>query len=188
MKRLALLLPLLIFACGAPTPNSSSLEISPLLTAAAVQMTAGAVDMTAALAPIASPTSAEDIGSPPVYKVTPQATDLPKWTGDPAGFIRWYFDYVPRVRNYAYTWSLLKPAFQKQLSPGGYVEYTQFWQTVNYVDIQDVRIGHRTSTAATINVTQRFYMRDSRILGPYYYTYHLVHDDARETWMFDYGP
>ena len=105
---------------------------------------------------------------------------------DPGQFIHEYFNAVWQIRNYNYLWSLSTPGFQENASPGGYQEFTSWWESVASVDILNVAVANNDGHHASVNVHVTFHLKDKETLSNRGYQYDLTYDPYRQTWMFDY--
>ena len=107
-------------------------------------------------------------------------------TSDPAQFIREYFGAVWQTRNYEYLWSLLTPSFQANACPGGYKEFTNWWGSVDSVDILNIAVTNNNGHSASVDVHVTFHLKGGSSLKNRDYRYDLTYDSNRQTWMFDY--
>jgi hypothetical protein len=131
--------------------------------------------------------------SPTLYvppPAMPTATEMPNSStdqlSDPDQFIRWYFDAVWQERDYENLWTFLTPSFKKHATPSGFKEYTDWWESVEQVDLLSVDVLKNNGKRASIQATLTFYLRNGKILSKGQYSYDLVYDADRQTWMFDY--
>ena len=121
---------------------------------------------------------------------TPMPTTVPTEgltpTSDPGQFIREYFNAVWQTRNYDYLWSLSTPSFKTNANPGGYQEFTDWWGSVNSIDVLNIAIESNDRTHASVDVHVTFHLKDGRVLANRDYLYYLTYDSERQTWMFDH--
>lgn len=105
---------------------------------------------------------------------------------DPAQFVRWYFGDIWTARDYQQLWeNYLTPKFQTTVSPGGFSEYVQWWESVDHVVVNSVTVLQNDGTRAWVRVNLSFYLKDGRVLENRDYDYGLLYDATRHTWMFD---
>jgi hypothetical protein len=105
---------------------------------------------------------------------------------DPAEFVRWYFATIWTARNYQQLWdTYLTPKFQTTVSPGGFSDYVQWWESVDHATVNSVTVLQNDGARAFVRVNLSFYLKDGRVLENREYDYSLVYDLARRTWMFD---
>ena len=101
-------------------------------------------------------------------------------------FIRTYFQEI-NSRNYENTWSLLSDAFKaSRNSPqnGGYQGYVDFWNTVDRVEILEIKILQQSRQSAEVYVVANYYYKNGVTTTgqqKFYFTY----DFTRNTWLFD---
>lgn len=101
-------------------------------------------------------------------------------------FIHAYFQEI-NSRNYETTWSLLSEAFKaSRNSPqnGGYQGYVDFWNSVDRVEIVEIRILDQNSQSAEVFVVANYHYRNGATTTGeqnFYFTY----DFTRNTWLFD---
>jgi hypothetical protein len=105
---------------------------------------------------------------------------------DPEQFVRWYFGAIWTGRDYQALWqNYLTPKFQTTVSPGGFSDYVQWWDSVDHVVVNSVNVLQNDGTHAWVRVNLNFYLKDGRVLKNRDYDYGLVYDLIRKTWMFD---
>jgi len=122
---------------------------------------------------------------------TPVSTTRIPRTGlyDPEGFVRWYFEAVWKERNYQDLWDhYLTPSFKARPNAGDYQAYAVWWDSVERVDVNSLRVLQNDGTHAWIPVNVTLTMKDGRVIPNQEYDYTLFFDAARQTWMFDYIP
>ncbi len=116
----------------------------------------------------------------------PTHTIVPTPSNSVEPFIRTYFEAINR-RNYEYAWSLLSEAFKaSRNSPqnGGYQGYVDFWNSVDRVEIVEIRILEQTSQSAEVFVVANYhYQNGATTTGEQ--TFYLSYDFTRNTWLFD---
>jgi len=131
--------------------------------------------------------------SPTSTPVPPTLTDTTTWTPTPTlptqtpdQFIRHYYDNI-NVANYPYTWSLLDLNFvttMNNLGMGGYSGYVKFWDSVHSVRVLTVVVVFQCNGCVVVNVTAR-YKYNNGVVTTATYTYILVFNAVRNTWLFD---
>ena len=164
-------------------------------------MLVAAVGLGSLIARIGNRSFLEAAAAPTV--VTPQsamtATAVP--TGTPLGptstivltpsnsveqFIHTYFQAI-NSRNYETTWSLLSDAFKASRNGpqnGGYQGYVYFWNTLDRVEIVEIKILEQSSQSAEVFVVANYhYQNGATTTGEQ--TFHLIYDLTRNTWLFD---
>jgi hypothetical protein len=104
--------------------------------------------------------------------------------GDPVSFVRWYFTAVWQTRDYDSLWDLQTSRFQRANSPGGFSDYTKWWDSVSYVTVHSASLVHKTSSTASVNVVLSFNMKNGRALSHQSYTYSLLYDEGMKSWKF----
>lgn len=105
-------------------------------------------------------------------------------SGDPVTFVRWYFNAVWQTRDYDSLWDLQTNTFKKDNSPGGYSDYTKWWDKVSYVTVNSVSLVHKAGNTARVKVALSFYMKNGKPLMNETYTYSLVYDEGLKSWKF----
>lgn len=118
--------------------------------------------------------------------LVPTDTMVPVPSNSVEEFIRAYFQAI-NSRNYEYTWSLLSDAFKTNSnSPqhGGYQGYVDFWNTVDRVEIVEIRILEQGSQSAEAFVVANYhYQNGATTTGEQ--TFYFIYDFTRNTWLFD---
>jgi hypothetical protein len=101
-------------------------------------------------------------------------------------FIHAYFQEI-NSRNYENTWSLLSDAFKaSRNSPqnGGYQGYVDFWNTVDRVEILEIKILEQSSQSAEVFVVANYhYKNGASTTGEQ--DFYFIYDFTRNTWLFD---
>ena len=116
----------------------------------------------------------------------PTNTIVPTPSNSVEQFIHAYFQEI-NSRNYETTWSLLSEAFKaSRNSPqnGGYQGYVDFWNSVDRVEIVEIRILDQNSQSAEVFVVANYHYRNGATTTGeqnFYFTY----DFTRNTWLFD---
>lgn len=124
--------------------------------------------------------------SHPLQPTRPTAPPPGNGLQDPAELVRWYFNAVWTGRDYQTLWqNYLTPKFQTTVSPGGFPEYVQWWDSVDHVVMNSENVIQNNGTNAWVRVNVTFYLKDGRVLENRIYDYSLLYDPLRKTWMFD---
>ena len=103
----------------------------------------------------------------------------------PEEFIRFYYGAINK-RNYVVTWSLLTPGFislANPLSQGGYQGYTDWWNTVDHVDVTGVDIIEQDKNTATVEVRATYQYSNGDTTHSHQ-RFDLIFDSSRGTWLF----
>ena len=101
-------------------------------------------------------------------------------------FIRTYFQEI-NSRNYENTWSLLSDAFKASTnSPqkGGYQGYVDFWNTVDRVEILEIKILEQSSQSAEVFVVANYHYKNG-VTTTGEQNFYFIYDFTRNTWLFD---
>lgn len=101
-------------------------------------------------------------------------------------FIRTYFQEI-NSRNYENTWSLLSDAFKASTnSPqnGGYQGYMDFWNTVDRVEILEIKTLEQSSQSAEVFVAANYHYKNG-VTTTGEQTFYFIYDFTRNTWLFD---
>ena len=101
-------------------------------------------------------------------------------------FVRTYFQEINN-RNYETTWSLLSDAFKATSnSPqhGGYQGYVDFWNTVDRVEILEIKILEQSSQSAEVFVVANYHYKNG-VTTTGEQTFSFIYDFTRNTWLFD---
>ena len=118
--------------------------------------------------------------------LVPTNTIVPAPSNSVEQFIRTYFQEI-NSRNYEYAWSLLSDAFKaSRNSPqnGGYQGYVDFWNTVDRVEIVEVRILEQSSQSAEVFVVANYHYGNG-VTTTGEQTFYFIYDFTRNTWLFD---
>ena len=118
--------------------------------------------------------------------VVPTNTIVPTPSSSVEQFIRTYFQEINN-RHYENTWSLLSDAFRaSRNSPqnGGYQGYVDFWNTVDRVEILEVRILEQSDQSAKVFVVANYHYKNG-VTTTGEQNFSLIYDFTRSTWLFD---
>jgi hypothetical protein len=116
----------------------------------------------------------------------PTSTIVPTPSSSVDEFIRTYFQAI-NSRSYESTWSLLSDAFKASTnSPenGGYQGYVDFWNTVDRVEILEIKVLEQSSQAAEVFVVANYHYKNG-VTTTGQQNFHLIYDSTRNTWLFD---
>lgn len=106
---------------------------------------------------------------------------------DPASFVFWYFNAVWRERDYNLLWDkYLTAAFQNHSSSGDINSYIKWWDTVERIDVNSIKVIENDGKDAWVKINVTFYLIDGRVLEDREYDYVLVFDTNRKTWLLNY--
>lgn len=140
-----------------------------------------------------SPTETLTSTATPVPTDTPTITSVPTDTSTGAAADQAVSDYYSAIneRQYNVTWSRLSPHFKSIFNcctqDGAYDfdAYVEFWDSVERVDVGDVRVLEQSDSTATVYAQLSYlYKRGNRVNDPRPYI-QLVFDAATGTWLFD---
>jgi hypothetical protein len=107
---------------------------------------------------------------------------------DPVEFANWYFARVWNERDYQNLWdNYLTASFKANVGSGLFDDYVWWWNTVERVDVNSVDVLENNDVVASVRVDLTFHMKDGRVIQNQIYTYDLLYDPSRATWMFDFG-
>jgi hypothetical protein len=101
-------------------------------------------------------------------------------------FIRTYFQAI-NSRNYENTWSLLSDAFKASAnSPenGGYQGYVDFWNSVDRVEVLEIRVLEQSNQSAKAFVVANYHYKNG-VTTTGEQNFYFVYDSSRNTWLFD---
>jgi hypothetical protein len=101
-------------------------------------------------------------------------------------FIRTYFQEI-NSRNYENTWSLLSDAFKASTNGpenGGYQGYVDFWNTVDRVEISEIKILEQSGQSAEALVVANYHYKNG-VTTTGRQNFHFIYDFTRNTWLFD---
>ena len=118
--------------------------------------------------------------------LVPTSTIVPTPSNSVEQFIRTYFQEI-NSRNYEDTWSLLSDAFKaSRNSPqnGGYQGYVDFWNTVDRVEILEIRILEQSSQSAEVSVVANYHYKNGVTMTGEQ-NFNFIYDFTRNTWLFD---
>jgi hypothetical protein len=141
-----------------------------------------AVAPTVVTQPSATTATPVPTGSPSVAT----STIVPTPSNTVEQFIRTYFEAI-NSRNYETTWSLLSDAFKATTNGpqmGGYQGYVDFWNTVDRVEILEIRVLDQSSQSAEVFVVANYHYTNG-VTTTGEQSFYLIYDFTRDTWLFD---
>ncbi|GAB1543665.1 hypothetical protein NUACC21_63410 [Scytonema sp. NUACC21] len=80
----------------------------------------------------------------------------------PIEFIETYYDAVDK-NQFDRAWEMLTPQFQKQVPKSGYLEFKQWWSSVDKVDVQSVSLVSQTDNMAIVTIQIAYVIRNRYI-------------------------
>ncbi len=87
-------------------------------------------------------------------------------------------------RNYTTSWNLLSPKFQRNKSNNKYSEYTNWWNKVQRVEVEQAKTLSTTSNTATVEVQMKYYLKSGRVI-PDAQRFNLVWNATQQNWNID---
>lgn len=105
----------------------------------------------------------------------------------PEQFVRDYYSAL-NSSQYSAAWSSLSPKFKsnKDLMPNGYSSYTDWWETVEQVDINQVTLVSKNTNSAIVDIHLQFLMRKNKKLSSSESIRHvLMWDSPNSRWLID---
>ena len=95
---------------------------------------------------------------PPIVQSSPESSpvEIP-----PEKAVENYYQLINQ-RQYAYTWAILTPGFQRRASNNDYSSYTKWWNSVEFVKISSIRLIERRERVAVVDAQLRYLMKDGR--------------------------
>jgi serine/threonine protein kinase, bacterial len=185
------------------TPISPSAEVSPTVQSSAPASNTpirNAPSSSASKPPIATPSNPIPISQSPIAKPTasPPATLAPPSVQystpsstptaatnnmpDPANAITSYYSDI-NSRNYKTAWSKLPPDLQddRQVHPEGFSSFESWWNSVEAIDVRNVRILNQTPKSSEAMVQMDYRMKNGRV-QPYRLHYWLGWNEATQKW------
>ncbi|MGB3755351.1 MAG: serine/threonine-protein kinase [Rivularia sp. (in: cyanobacteria)] len=87
-------------------------------------------------------------------------------------------------RNYTTSWNLLSPKFQRNKSNNKYSEYTNWWNKVQRVEVEQAKTLSTTSNNATVEVQMKYYLKSGRVI-PDAQRFNLVWNATQQNWNID---
>ena len=87
-------------------------------------------------------------------------------------------------RDYTTSWNQLSPKFQKNKSNNNFSEYTNWWNKVQKVEVEQTNILSTTSNTATVEVQMKYYLKSGRVISDAQ-SFKLVWNARQENWNFD---
>lgn len=102
---------------------------------------------------------------------------------DPAATVTGYYNDL-NGRNYSAAWSKLPPDLQanRQVHPAGYKSFQDWWNSVESIEVQNIRVLNRTPRGAETIARTVYHMKNGRS-APYSLHYFLEWNDASQNWQ-----
>jgi serine/threonine protein kinase, bacterial len=124
------------------------------------------------------------IPSTPKPTITPTPPANPSNSGvDPANTVIGYYNDL-NSRNYSVAWSKLPSDLQgnRQVHPAGYQSFQNWWNSVESIEIRNVRVLSRTPQRAEAIARTVYHMKNGSS-APYSLRYILEWDDSKQSWQ-----
>ncbi|HIK27916.1 MAG: serine/threonine protein kinase [Oscillatoriaceae bacterium SKW80] len=140
---------------------------------------------------ISSPTASEYLVSVEVlYKNTiadrkerePATPSKPKES--PADAVQNYYSNIINNRQYEIGWNMLSHNFQKKYSADSYDVYIDWWEKVERVDLQQVKLVESGTESAVVDVELTYLMKDGRV-SPESKRFLLVWEAGKNSWIIE---
>jgi serine/threonine protein kinase, bacterial len=130
-----------------------------------------------------TPVSVPSNSTPVTPKPTTATTNPNNSSIDPATTVTGYYNDL-NSRNYNAAWSKLPPDLQgnRQVHPAGYQSFQDWWNSVESIEIRNVRVISRTPQTAEAVARTVYHMKNGRS-APYALRYFLVWDDSNQSWQ-----
>jgi serine/threonine-protein kinase len=95
-------------------------------------------------------------------------------------------DYYTTInnRNYSTSWNLLSPKFQRNKSNNSYSQYTEWWNKVQRVEVEQTKTLSTSSNSATVEAQMKYYLKSGRVI-PDAQRFTLVWNTTQQNWNFD---
>ena len=89
-------------------------------------------------------------------------------------------------RQYAAAWERLSPRLQNDTGvfPAGYTDYVNWWETVDFVDLQQIALVERSSETSTVKVKLKYLIKNKKV-SPESRRLSLVWDNETGRWLID---
>ncbi|MGB6300211.1 MAG: serine/threonine-protein kinase [Rivularia sp. (in: cyanobacteria)] len=87
-------------------------------------------------------------------------------------------------RNYTNSWNLLSPKFQINKSNNNYSEYTNWWNKVQRVEVEQANTLSKTSNNATVEVRMKYFLKSGRVVSDAQ-RFKLIWNPTQQNWNFD---
>jgi serine/threonine-protein kinase len=116
----------------------------------------------------------------------PTNTMIPTQSNSVEQFIRTYYQAI-NSRNYENTWSLLSETFRASVNGpqnGGYQGYVDFWNSVDRVEVTEIKILEQSSQSAKASVVANYHYKNGATTTSQG-NLDFIYDPSRNTWLFD---
>jgi serine/threonine protein kinase, bacterial len=164
-----------------PTSSTSSLAISTSVTPATSRPASTAPSQTPF--PVVTPPQTNS-SAPSTPKPTATPTANPNNSGaDPVTVVTSYYNDL-NSRNYSSAWSKLPLDLQgnRQVHPAGYQSFQDWWNSVESIEVRNVRVLTRTPQRAEAIARTVYHMKNGSF-APYSLRYFLEWDESRQSWQ-----
>jgi len=101
----------------------------------------------------------------------------------PSQAIRRYYTTINN-RKYTVGWNQLSQNFKRNKSNNNYSEYTNWWNKVQRVEVEQTKTITTTSSTAKVEVQMKYYLKSGRVV-PDAHRFKLVWNANQQTWIFD---
>jgi len=102
---------------------------------------------------------------------------------DPEQFIREYYSAINN-RQYDQTWEMLSVEFRKRNHPEGNTAYINFWNRIQYVEVEKFEIKERQGKNIIVSVLLKF-TTTSGVVSEEQYTFKLIPNVVGDSWLID---
>ncbi|AFY53302.1 serine/threonine protein kinase [Rivularia sp. PCC 7116] len=101
----------------------------------------------------------------------------------PSQAVRDYYQTINN-RNYTASWNQLTPKFKREKSNNRYSEYTNWWNKVQRVEVEQAKNLSTTSNTATVETQMKYYLKSGRVITDAQ-RFKLVWNSTQQNWNFD---
>ncbi|MEO1431872.1 MAG: serine/threonine protein kinase, partial [Cyanobacteria bacterium J06633_8] len=101
----------------------------------------------------------------------------------PSQAVRDYYQTI-NSRNYTASWNQLTPKFQREKSNNRYSEYTNWWNKVQRVEVEQAKTLSNTSDSAIVETRMKYYLKSGRVISDAQ-RFQLVWNSTQQNWNFD---
>ncbi len=145
---------------------------------------------TSILTPTPSAIASAPPNNPPLTPISPASSNTPKPisinpnnSASPVTTITGYYNDL-NGRNYSAAWSKLPPDLQdnRKVHPAGYKSFQDWWNSVESIEVQNVRVLSQTPERAETIARTVYHMKNGRST-PYSLRYFLEWDESSQSWQ-----
>ncbi|WP_066381226.1 hypothetical protein [Anabaena sp. CA = ATCC 33047] len=126
------------------------------------------------------PTPILSTPSPSVTPLTSQSDNLSRLSPKKA-----IENYYAQINNHQYqdAWNIYPPAVKenKQLHPDGYNSYIDWWQKVDFVDINQIDVEKYNDESAIVSMSSKYRMKNGRKI-PVSLKFYMIWDNLNQDW------